>query len=72
MPSTKGVEQTPCCGQSFTRPEGSLSVTICQRNWPSLARKAMTTPLSPFSFGLRTASLLVPMKTLPSATTGPA
>src|SRR4030095_2534752 len=57
-------------GQSLTRPAASLSLTCCQRNWPSDSRKAMRIPLSPVTLGSRGFSLLVPTKTFPPATTG--
>ncbi len=66
-----GVEQMPSRGQSWTRPAASLSWRACHRNLPEPASKHMTTPLSPVilsSFGF---SLLVPMKILPPAITGP-
>ena len=47
-PSTNAVEQTPCSGQSLTRPADSLSCTICQTNSPVAASNAITTPLSPW------------------------
>src|SRR5262249_49393730 len=71
FPSTAGVEQIPSCGQSFTRPAGSLSCTACQRNFPVFSSKHITIPLSPLILGLRRLPLLVPTKTLPSAITGP-
>ncbi len=71
-PSTAGVEQTPCWGQSWIRPAASFSWVFCQRNAPSASAKAITTPRSSGSAGIRRPSLLVPTKTLPPATTGPA
>jgi hypothetical protein len=70
FPSTHADEQMPCSGQSLTRPDSSLSWTACQRNFPSLASKHMTMPLSPWTFGLRGAWLFVPAKIRPPETTG--
>ena len=47
-PSTNAVEQTPCSGQSLTRPADSFSCTICQTNSPVAASNAITTPMSPW------------------------
>src|SRR5688500_1274609 len=68
--STSGEEQIPWNGQSFARPAASLSCTACQRNSPSDSRNAMRMPLSPFTAGSFAASLFVPTKTVPPATTG--
>src|SRR5262245_3842231 len=39
-------------------------------NWPSDSRNAISTPLSPLTFGSRGPSLFVPTKIIPPATTG--
>src|SRR5437867_2559504 len=39
-------------------------------NWPSDSRNAISTPLSPLTFGSRGPSLFVPTNTIPLATTG--
>ena len=46
LPETYGVEQTPCIGQSFTRPMASLRLECCQRNAPSDSRKQTRQPRS--------------------------
>src|SRR4051794_7710507 len=61
----------PSSGQSLTRPAPSLSVTHCHRNVPSLSRKHISTPLSPWIDLSRGFWLLVPTKILPRWTTGP-
>jgi len=72
LPSMAGVEQTPCCGQSWIRPAASFSWVFCQRNSPSASLNAMSTPRSFGRSALRRPSLFVPTKTLPPASTGPA
>ena len=47
-------------GQSFARPEVSLSCTACHMNSPSDSRNAIRTPLSPVTLGFLGLSLLVP------------
>src|SRR5215207_7050496 len=58
----------PWKGQSLTRPAATLSWTACQRKAPVFSSKAISTPLSPTTFGSRLASLLVPTRTTPPAT----
>src|SRR3989442_94840 len=65
-PTTAGVD-TP--GRPRDQRSGR-SCAICQRNWPSVSRNAISTALGPSAMGLRGLASWVATKTLPWATTG--
>ena len=48
-PSAQGESQIPCRGQSWTGPEGSLSLVCCHKNLPVSSSKHSRQPLSSVS-----------------------